>query len=103
LATNAGLMGPNSVKVHAFKPSGRNIYTVVGKADEYWTAPELDFCSCKSFYFRSLSSGKPCTHLTSVRKAVREESFSLMEFIDYDYVGFIEAVINDSYKNVLSP
>jgi predicted nucleic acid-binding Zn finger protein len=103
LATNASRIGPTSVKVHAFTPSGKKIYTVVGKADEYWTAPDLDFCSCKSFYYRSLASGKPCTHLTSARKAIREESFSLTEFIDYEYVGFLQAIINDSSKNVLAP
>ena len=100
---NIGLTGPKAVKVHVFKPSGRRICTVVGKDEEYWTAPELGFCSCRSYFFGSLSSGKPCYHLVAAHSVFREESFALFEFSDYEYDRFIRAIINDSSKNTLIP
>ena len=101
--SNISLTGQKAVKVHVFRPSGRRICTVVGKDEEYWTAPELDFCSCKSYYFGSLSSGRLCYHLTGAHKVIREGSFALFEFADYEYDCFIEAIINDTSKNVLTP
>ena len=43
------------IKLHVFEPSQRKIWTVVGKEKEYWIEPELNFCSCQSFYFNSVS------------------------------------------------
>jgi predicted nucleic acid-binding Zn finger protein len=103
LTSKTGLIGPNAIKVHVFRPSGRKVYTVIGKAKEYWTAPDLDFCSCRSFYFGALSSGKPCYHLIGVRKVIRQKSFLALDFVDYDYDRFIMAIISDSSRNVLTP
>ena len=76
---------------------------MVGKDEEYWTAPELDFCSCRSYYFGSLSSGRLCYHLKGAHKGIREGSFALFEFEDYEYDRFIDAIINDTSNNVLKP
>lgn len=76
---------------------------MVGKDEEYWTAPELDFCSCRSYYFGSLSSGRLCYHLKGADKVIREGSFALFEFADCEYDRFVEAIINDTSKNVLRP
>ena len=43
------------VKLHVFKPSNREVWTVVGKDNEYWVDPECSFCSCKDDYFQTLS------------------------------------------------
>jgi predicted nucleic acid-binding Zn finger protein len=103
LTSKTGLISPNAIKVHVFRPSGRKVYTVIGKAKEYWTTPDLDFCSCRSFYFGSLSSGNPCYHLIAVRNMIRQKSLSPFDFLDYDYDRFIMAIINDSSRNVLTP
>jgi predicted nucleic acid-binding Zn finger protein len=102
LTSKTGPIGPNSIKVHVFRPSGRKVYTVIGKAKEYWTAPDLDFCSCRSYYFGGLSSGKPCYHLIGVRKVIRQKSFAALYFLDHDYDSFIMAIISDSSRNVLT-
>lgn len=80
-----------SVKLHLFFPSGNKLWTVVGKEGEYWVDPELQFCSCKDYYFSTLSGGEPCYHLKSVKRA-EEEGIDPIKFSDGDYPGFIKAL-----------
>jgi predicted nucleic acid-binding Zn finger protein len=84
-----------------FHPSGKRIWIVVGKDDEYWADPELGFCSCKDFYFVSLSGGKECYHLRSVRKAAKEGGIVVMDFEDVEYVQILHALAED-HANRLS-
>ena len=93
------IIEPRALKVHFFRPSGRRILTIVGKDEEYWTEPDLNFCSCKNYYYRSLSSGKPCYHLTSTLECLRVGGFTLLEFADQEYDDFVRAIINDSFNN----
>ena len=85
-----------SVKQVLFQPSGRKLWTVIGKDNEHWTDPELGFCSCKDFYFTTLSGGQECYHLKSVRKAAEENRFIAIEFDDGEYVQFLQALAEDS-------
>jgi predicted nucleic acid-binding Zn finger protein len=85
-----------SVKQMLFLPSKKKLWIVVGKKNEYWTDPDLGFCSCKDFYFTTLSGGQECYHLKSVRKAMVENSFTTLEFADNEYVEFLQAIVEDS-------
>jgi len=85
-----------SVKQLLFLPSKKKLWIVVGKDNEYWTDPDLGFCSCKDFYFTTLSGGQECYHLKSVRKALEENRFATMEFADNEYVEFLQAIAEDS-------
>lgn len=87
----AGALAAGSVKLHLFQPSGRKLWTVVGKEGEYWVDPELAFCSCKDYYFVTLSGGAPCYHIKSVEKAI-EDGTEALEFSDGDYVAFLQAL-----------
>ena len=89
-----------SVKQLLFLPSKKKLWIVVGKNNEYWTDPDLSFCSCKDFYFTTLSGGQECYHLRSVRKALEENRFMKVEFADNEYVGFLQAIAEDS-ANIL--
>lgn len=91
-----GAIASGSVKQMRFLPSGKKIWMVVGKDSEYWTDPELGFCSCKDFYFTTLSGGQECYHLKSVRKAAEENRFVAIEFDDSEYVQFLQALAEDS-------
>jgi predicted nucleic acid-binding Zn finger protein len=84
-------LASGSVKLHLFLPSGRKLWTVVGKEGEYWVDPELSFCSCKDYYFATLSGGGPCYHLKSVENAA-EEGLEALEFSDGDYDSFLQAL-----------
>jgi predicted nucleic acid-binding Zn finger protein len=90
------------VRQMLFHPSGRKIWIVIGKDDEYWTDPELGFCSCKDFYFVSLSGSKECYHLRSVREAVKKGGISVMDFGDDEYVQMLQALAED-HASRLSP
>jgi predicted nucleic acid-binding Zn finger protein len=85
-----------SVKQVLFLPSRKKLWIVVGRDNEYWTDPDLGFCSCKDFYFTTLSGGDECYHLKSVRKAVEESRFTTVEFADSEYVKYLQAIAEDS-------
>lgn len=85
-----------SVKKMQFLPSGKSLWIVVGKDNEYWTDPELEFCTCKDFYFTTLSGGSDCYHLKSVRKAIEENRFVTVKFDDSEYAQFLQAIADDS-------
>lgn len=85
-----------SVKQMLFLPSGKKLWIVVGKDSEYWADPELGFCSCKDYYFTTLSGGDECYHLKSIRKAAQEKTFATMDFMDNEYIKFLQAIADDS-------
>lgn len=85
-----------SVKQMLFLPSGKKLWIVVGRDNEYWADPDLRFCSCKDFYFTTLSGGDECYHLKSVRKAAEDNRFTKMEFTDGEYIEFLQAIAEDS-------
>jgi predicted nucleic acid-binding Zn finger protein len=89
-----------SVKQLLFLPSRKKLWMVVGRDNEYWTDPDLGFCSCKDFYFTTLSGQDECYHLKSVRKAMQENRFTTVEFADSEYVKYLQAIAEDNV-NVL--
>lgn len=99
LELNNKMAEPGAVKLHIFRPSGRKIWTVVGRDEEYWTEPDLSFCSCKNYFYKSLSDGKPCYHLISVFTALNRHDYIRFEFDDGEYEQFLNAIIRDSVKN----
>lgn len=90
------LVSSGSVKQMLFLPSGKKLWVVIGRDNEYWTDPELGFCSCKDFYFTTLSGGQDCYHLKSVRKTIQQRGFTAIEFDDSDYTQLLQAVADDN-------
>ena len=91
-----------SVKMLEFLPSRKKLWAVVGKDSEYWTDPELGFCSCKDFYLNTLSGGDPCYHLKSVRKALEEGKAEVTRYSDDEYVQMLQEIADDSEKTLLN-
>lgn len=89
-------MERGAIKFHVFLPSGRAIWTAVGRDREYWVDPDLGFCSCKGYYYKTLSTGIPCYHLKSVELARQNKKFVEIKFRDVEYQGFIKALISDA-------
>jgi predicted nucleic acid-binding Zn finger protein len=94
-------LASGSVKQLLFLPSNKKLWIVVGKDNEYWTDPDLSFCTCKDFYFTTLSGKDECYHLKGVRKAIEENKFTSLEFADVEYVGYLQAIAEDN-TNLLS-
>ncbi len=84
-----------SVKKLIFSPSGKVLWIVVGRDNEHWSDPDLGFCTCKDFYFKSLSGGSECYHLKSIRLAAKDSRFVTTEFDDGEYVQMLQAIVDD--------
>jgi predicted nucleic acid-binding Zn finger protein len=91
-----------AVKLHFFEPSGRKIWTVVGKDDEHWADPDLQFCSCKNYYYKTLSNGEICYHLKCVQQAIQSNKFVRTKFDDTEYVGFLKVLLMDNSRKLLT-
>ncbi len=83
------------VKLHQFSPSKKKIWTVVGKTKEHWLYPEANYCSCQGYYFGKLGNKTSCYHLDSVRTAVKENQYDVIEFSDEEFDDFISGLISD--------
>ncbi len=83
------------VKLHIFEPSNRKIWTVVGKGEEYWLYPEMEFCSCPGFYFGKINGKKECYHLESAKLAEKENKTEIIKFSDDEYSDFLSGLISD--------
>ena len=90
-----------SVKMLEFLPSNRRLWIVVGRDSEYWTDPDLGFCSCKDYYFSTLSGKGPCYHLKSVKKAQEDGGAERTAFSDSEYAQVLQALADDSEKILL--
>ncbi len=83
------------IKLHLFKPSKRKIWTAVGESTEYWLEPDLNFCSCKGYYFNKLDRYGTCYHLKSAKIAKLNNKIELIEFTDFEYDDFLSCLIYD--------
>jgi len=83
------------IKLHVFEPSGRKIWTVVGKGKEHWLDPDLNFCSCENYYFNTLNGGKECYHLEATKIAKTKNQVNTVTFSDEEYTNFMKALISD--------
>jgi predicted nucleic acid-binding Zn finger protein len=90
------------VKLHIFQPSGRKVWTVVGKDNEQWADLDLEFCSCKNYYYKTLSNAELCYHLKSVQKAVEQNKVVAIKFDDSEYIQFIKALLSDNVNRLLN-
>lgn len=78
------------MKLHRFMPSGRRIWTVVGKEDEHWLDPDLGYCSCPSFYY----GGAPCYHI----RGAPEAQADVVDFSDAEFDGFVAGLVLDTFR-----
>lgn len=82
------------VKLYIFKPSGRRIWIVVGRHGRYLVLPRAEYCTCNDFFFRVMNGEKTsCYHLLAVKKAVEEESYSIIEREDTAYMKILEDLL----------
>ena len=78
------------VKKHLFMPSGRTLYTVIGRSGEEFMDPHRPFCSCKDFFFRVLGGQiETCYHLLSYEIAKEAQLFDEVIFNDDEFRTFL--------------
>ncbi len=90
------------VKKHTFSPSGRFVFTVVGRDGEEFIDPERPFCSCSNFYFKVLGGGVDdlCYHLISYNIALESKRVETVAFSDEEYASVLSAISRDVLTNL---
>ncbi len=83
------------VKMHHFGPSGRAVWTVVGRSKEHWIDPDGRYCSCRGFYFGIPEGRKSCYHLDSALLARRLGRVERVSFDDSEFGDFVAGLISD--------
>lgn len=86
------------LKLHYFVPSERKLWTIIGKNNEYWVDPELDYCSCKHYYYKTLSGKEKCQHLKSFNELLKNNLYDKIKFSDDEYFDFLSMLIKDILK-----
>jgi predicted nucleic acid-binding Zn finger protein len=96
-AIDAVLAG--SVKDVRFLPSGRRLFTVVGRLGDEFIDPDKPYCSCSNFYFRVLGGREDiCYHLLSYRIAAKTGMTQVVDFSDEEYAPYLAAHMNDVFE-----
>jgi len=85
------LVDKNRVKKYMFKPSGRVIWTVLGRKGEYQVIPETNFCNCDDYYFRVIDREKTlCYHIIAQRFAEALGRYTIKKLPDRAYSSITE-------------
>ncbi len=87
------------IKMHLFLPSNRKIFTIVSN-DEYWLDPDINFCSCKGYFFKYMRTNEECYHLKALRLADQSD-IEVIRFSDKEYIPFIKALLHDLARYAL--
>ncbi|MDA4128495.1 MAG: hypothetical protein OK422_03425 [Thaumarchaeota archaeon] len=86
----------DNVKKHLFAPSGRVLYTVVGRSGDEFLDPTRPYCSCDDFYFKVLGGQKElCYHILSFRIATEANLVDTITFDDQEYNSILESICRD--------
>jgi len=88
------IVSGRGVKLHNFEPSGRKIWTVVGKENEHWLDPDLGFCSCEDYYYNAMEKQGECYHLRAVKVAKEQDKVEVVVFADSEFEGFVAALVD---------
>jgi predicted nucleic acid-binding Zn finger protein len=84
------------VKRHIFRPSGREIWTVVGSRIDHYIDLEQPYCSCKNFYYHLIRGlEQTCYHIEAARIAKQANKYSEISFSDEEYPNLLKAILND--------
>lgn len=84
------LLRENRVKLHLFEPSGRKIWSVVGKKKEYWIDPDIHYCACSGYHF---AEDNTCYHLDLALLATQRKMVETIRFSDDEFGDFISGLI----------
>jgi len=108
LSKAQAVVDSQGVKLHRFLPSGRTIWTVVGRECDFLVDidPEDEtklYCACSDFYYRVLSTKvSECYHLLAYKIALKQELYVTVNFSDEEYPQFLRALVADDFKAITS-
>jgi predicted nucleic acid-binding Zn finger protein len=108
LSKARAVVDSQGVKLHKFHPSGKTIWTVVGRECDFLVDidPEDEtklYCACGDFYYRVLSTKvTECYHLLALKIALKEELYVVVNFDDDEYPQFLKALVSDDFRAISS-
>jgi len=80
------LADTRKVRRYDFNPSGRIVWVVQGRKDEYQVIPEIPFCYCDDYYFRVMDKKRGlCYHLIAQKIAEALDRYEKITKGDKDY------------------
>jgi predicted nucleic acid-binding Zn finger protein len=80
------LANSRKVRRYEFKPSGRIIWTVQGRKDEYQVMSDIPFCYCDDYYFRVMDKKRGlCYHIIAQKIAEALNKFQRISKNDAEY------------------
>jgi len=90
-----------AVKESLFLPSGRRVYSVVGRLGDEFIDPQKPYCSCSDFFFK-VRGGRDelCYHLLSYKMASKTKRLEITRFSDEEYGPYMRAVVGDVFNNL---
>jgi predicted nucleic acid-binding Zn finger protein len=84
------------VKKHLFVPSGRVLYSVVGRSGDEFIDPEKPFCTCQHYFFSVLGGrDETCYHLLANSIASEVHMHEETRFYDEEYQSFLRLLTSD--------
>lgn len=85
-----------SVKLHRFQPSGREIWTVVGREGDQLVDDTQPYCSCSHFHFRVIDGkDETCYHLLGLQMAKKLENYDEIRLADDEYITLLKHLVKD--------
>jgi predicted nucleic acid-binding Zn finger protein len=88
------------VKKHTFLPSGRYVFTVVGRNGDEFIDPAKSFCSCESYFYNVLSSKSSyCYHILGYKIAEEAGLVREVRFDDEEYDPFMRLLASDVLRS----
>lgn len=80
------LADTRKVRRYDFHPSGRTVWVVQGRKNEYQVIPEIPFCYCDDYYFRVMEKKRGlCYHIIAQRIAEALEHYDKCVKRDSEY------------------
>ncbi len=81
------LVVSSAVKKYVFKPSGRVVWIVVGREQDYMVIPAF-YCKCDDFYINVVIKRKAvaCYHMIAQLIAEKKGMFEVYEVPDSDFI-----------------
>lgn len=93
------LASSGRVRRYEFKPSGRVVWVVEGRTNEYQVIPDLPFCYCDDYYFRVMDKKRGlCYHIIAQRIAEALHQFEILYKNDSQY-----STITDRWRSKEMP
>jgi predicted nucleic acid-binding Zn finger protein len=90
------LVKSNSIKLHRFLPSKREIWTVVGNDGDQLVDDSQPYCSCRDFHFRFLTDEEDeCYHLLALKYSKSLKHYDTIIFQDNEYLPFIKNLVKE--------